>query len=221
VTSSARLEEWAQAVAHAAPSLDDEEKQITIATYRLLAQGGPVSEAQIASKADVPIESVQVSLGAWPLVLRDEQGRVIGFWGLHVHHVEPTHAMTVDGTTMYGWCAEDTLFIPEILGRSAQVTSTDPKDGTPIHLTVTSEGIADLDPPEAVVSLLLPEGGFTDDAIARFCHRIYFFSSPGSATEWIAGRPGMFFIPVGEAFELGRLINRFRLGDIAQAAPKP
>jgi len=46
------------------------------------------------------------------------------------------HALQFDGRTLYAWCAWDTLFLPELLGRPARVTSTDP----------VSEVILELDP---------------------------------------------------------------------------
>jgi alkylmercury lyase len=214
--TSVQLDEWARAVVDASPPLDSEDRRIMIATYRLLARGEPVSEPQIAGQTGLATERVEASLRQWPLVLRDDRDRVIGFWGMHAHRVDPTHAMTHDENTVFGWCAIDTLFIPEIIDRDVQVESTDPTTGTTIRLTVTREGVVDLDPPEAVVSFLLPENGerFVEDAIARFCHQIYFFDSPRSAEEWIGSRPGRYFMPVEEAFELGKRINRLRLGTI-------
>ena len=212
MTNDSNLEAWAQALASAVPELDTEGRRIAIQTYHLLAHGKPVSPNQIAEAADVPADRVEESLRSWPLVLRDEQGRVVGFWGLHVHHIEPTHAMKVDGTTVYGWCAWDTLFITEILGRETQVESTDPQNGATIRLTVTPEGVTSLQPPETVVSFLLPDGGLGADAIQRFCHRVHFFASPQSAQQWMVDRSDMFSLPVHEAFELGQLSNRLRLG---------
>jgi alkylmercury lyase len=212
MTNAAKLEEWAEQVAAASPHLDAEERRITVHTYHLLAQGQPVSTAQIADVTGLATERVEERLRSWPLVLWDDRDDVIGFWGLHVHRIEPTHAMKVVGTSVFGWCALDTLFITEILGRETDVESTDPYDGTTIRLTVTPDGVTSLHPEQAVVSLLLPEDGFTDDAIQRFCHRIHFFASAQTAQQWIADRPGLFSIPVDQAFELGQLINRLRLG---------
>jgi alkylmercury lyase len=220
MATTAQLEEWAKAVVKASPDLDAEDRRIMVATYRLLARGEAVAEAEIAEETGLTAERVQTSLRAWPLVLRDEDDRVIGFWGMHAHYVEPTHAMIHDDATIYGWCAVDTLFIPEIIDRDVRVESTDPTSGASIRLTVTPEGIADLDPPGAVVSFLLPDNGdrFADDAIARFCHQIYFFESPQSAEAWIADRVDRFFLTVEEAFELGKRMNRLRLGAISESA---
>ncbi|MGH8946219.1 MAG: organomercurial lyase [Acidimicrobiia bacterium] len=212
MTNAVKLEEWAQQVVAASPALDSEGKRIAVQAYHLLAHGEPVSPAEIAEAAGVPRERVEERLRSWPLVLWDDQDRVVGFFGLQVHHIEPTHSIEVEGRTVYGWCAWDTLFITEILGNETHVESTDPHSGASIRLTVTPEGVTEVQPPEAVVSLLLPDGGLGADAIQRFCHRIYFFASPQSAQQWMADRPGMFAVTVAEAFQLGQLTNRLRLG---------
>ena len=144
---------------------------------------------------------------------------MVGFWGIHAEHITPTHAIEVDGTTVYAWCAWDTLFMTEILGRQTEVTSTDPHERTPVRLTVTPEGVTSVDPPEAVVSILLPEDSRTDDAIQRFCHKVHFFTSPASAEAWIDGRPRLFAITVDEAFDLGRITNRLRMGSVIGSSP--
>ncbi|HJQ90726.1 MAG TPA: organomercurial lyase [Acidimicrobiia bacterium] len=215
MTIDAKIEDWANQLAAATPSLDHEQQRIARQIYHLIAANAePVTVAQIADSAKVSPDRVEESLRSWPLVLWDDQDRVVGFWGIHAEHITPTHAITVDGRTVYAWCAWDTLFITEILGRQTKITSTDPRAGTPINLTVTPEGVVRIDPPEAVVSLLLPEDGLTDDAIQRFCHKVHFFTTPASAEAWIDGRPGLFAVTVDEAFDLGRATNRLRMSSV-------
>jgi alkylmercury lyase len=210
--SSVKFEGWSRAVVDATPDLDSEGRRITIQAYRLLARGEPVTPAQIADAAGVSRERTEELLRSWRLVLWDDQDRVVGFFGLQSHHVEPTHRMDVDGTPVFGWCAGDTLLIPEILEATVDVESADPVSGATIRLTVTPEGVTGLEPPEAVMSLLYPEDELTEKAIQSFCHRVYFFESPETAHEWIAGRPGMFTVTIDEAFQLLQLVNRLRLG---------
>ncbi|MGH3649162.1 MAG: organomercurial lyase [Acidimicrobiia bacterium] len=219
MTTDATISTWADQLAAATPTLDAEEQFIALTIYRLIAETAePVTITQIADGSRVPAARVEESLRAWPLVLWDDQDRVVGFWGIHAEHITPTHAIEVDGTMVYAWCAWDTLFITEILGQETQIRSTDPHDGTQIGLTVTPDGVTRLDPPEAVVSLLLPEDGLTDDAIQRFCHKVHFFASTESAETWIDGRPGLFHVSVDEAFELGQVTNRLRMGDVIETA---
>jgi hypothetical protein len=60
--------------------------------------------------------------------------------------------------SLFPWCALDTLIFPVWLERSAQVSSSYPVTGRPLHLTVTPEGLERLATPSGVISLLLQEG---------------------------------------------------------------
>jgi alkylmercury lyase len=64
------------------------------------------------------------------------------------------HRFAVDGRELSTWCALDSLFIPEILGRSAQVTSADPESGGTVRLTVAPERIEQVEPNDAVMSFI-------------------------------------------------------------------
>src|SRR2546422_6561781 len=52
-------------------------------------------------------------------VYPDDEGRVLGFGGLAAAPMH--HRLEVDGRTLWTWCAWDSLFIPEILGKRARV----------------------------------------------------------------------------------------------------
>lgn len=215
-----RTRAWAEQLAAATPALDHEQQRIALHIYQLIAATAqPVTVAQIADVAGISEARVKESVRSWPLVLWDDQDRMIGFWGIHAKHITPTHALEVDGTMVYGWCAWDTLFITELLGRHTRVTSTDPNNKSPVELSVSPNGVASVDPAGAVVSLILPEDGLTDDAIQQFCHKVHFFTSSESAEKWIADRPGMFSVTVDEAFQLGQAANRLRMGSVLGATP--
>ena len=98
----------------AIPPLEEPDQRVALAVYRLLAEGESVLPLRIA-------ERVGALLDSWPGVYRDSEGRVIGFWGLALG--EMPHRLQVDGRTLYGWCAWDTLFLPVILGREARFRS--------------------------------------------------------------------------------------------------
>ena len=214
MSPSVNLEDVARAVAAASPDLDRDGQRIVVWTHRLLARGEPVSPAEIADAAGVPAERAEESLRSWPGVFWDDHKRVVGFWGLAVGRLEPTHRIEVDGRTVYGWCAWDTLFLTEILGKETHVESGDPVTGEPVRLTVTPEGVKEVDPEGAVVSFLLPDGAFGADVVQSFCHFVHFFASRESAERWASDHPGTFLFSVHEAFELGRLTNRLRVPDL-------
>lgn len=221
MATETEINQWADQLAAATPTLNADQQRIALHIYQLIAATArPVTVGQIAASANVAPEHVEESLRSWPLVLRDDQDRVVGFWGIHAEPISPTHALELDGTTVYTWCAWDTLFITEILGRPTQITSTDPQTGKTVRLKVAPDGVTSVEPSGTVVSLLLPEDGLTDDAIKRFCHKVHFFTSPESAEAWIDRRPGLFHVTVDEAFELGRVTNRLRMGAILNNAER-
>lgn len=199
----------------ATPTLDDEGRRVAASLYRLLGDGEPVAPTALARASDVAQGRVEALLSAWPGVFRDEGGLVVGFWGLALGKLEPTHEVEVDGRPLYAWCAWDTLFLPDALGGRARVRSSDPQSGRRIELTVTPRGVEDVSHPDAVVSFLVPDGPFTsDDVVSGFCHFVHFFESRESGEKWVRMHEGTFLLSLEEAFELGRLRNRRILQDV-------
>lgn len=90
-TKADRLDSVALAVAKAVPDFNREEQEIALATYNRLAQGSPAPVADIAERVGVPEERVKALLATWPGVFLDEDKRVVGFWGLTIHRLTPTH----------------------------------------------------------------------------------------------------------------------------------
>jgi alkylmercury lyase len=170
-----------------------------------------VGAARLAERVDWSEEQVSEELARWPGVYRDEAGRVIGYAGLTVVEMG-AHRLHVDGRDLSTWCAYDTLFLPELLGATVRVTSRCPVTDRRISLTVGPESVGELEPPDAVVSLLVPDRPFGDDVIRSFCHFVHFFASPEAAERWTAEHEGTFAIPVADAFKVGRMLNQARVG---------
>ena len=206
-TESDRLEHLAVAVAKAAPDLDEEQRRVALALYRRLAEGSPAPASDVAERAGSDTERVLELLGSWPGVFRDAEGRVIGFWGLTVDRLSPTHRLEVGGRELFAWCAWDTLFLPGILGATARVDSVCPATGDVISLVVSPERVIRTSHPDAVVSFLVPDRGFDADVIQTFCHFVHFFASRGAGEVWTAEHSGTFLLSLDDAFELGRLVN--------------
>jgi alkylmercury lyase len=134
----------------------------------------------------------------------DQEGHIIGL-GLSF---QPTqHQFHLDEKTLYTWCALDTLAFPALLGRTARVISSCPATGQEIHLTVTPQGIADLSPAGAVVSVRLP-GEDTDICHVQedICNDGYFFVSREVASTWPSLHPKAVLLSLEEAAELGQVL---------------
>jgi len=199
------------------PVVTGEEQRLGVEIYRQLAEGRPVAPSRLAQALRVATGDVTELLKRpnvkW-LTHADQQGQIIGFGGLAVQ--EMTHRFIVDGRTLYTWCAWDSLFIPGILGRKADVESPAPESGARIRLTVAPTGVQHIEPQSAVMSFLLPSAEtFQADALkamASFCHFIFFFPNPESAATWTASRPDTSVMSISDAFELGRRMIAARWG---------
>jgi alkylmercury lyase len=205
-TESDRLEYLASALSKAVPGFRDSQ-HMALAAYRQLAEGAPASVEDIAERAGASVERVEELLRTWPGVFFDRHQRLIGFWGLTVRRLSPTHRIMAGERELFAWCAWDTLFLPGILETSLSVESRCPVTGDTISLTVTPEQIIETSHPGAWVSFLVPDHAFDADVVQSFCHFVHFFASPGAAETWIAEHPGTFALTLEDAFELGRLVN--------------
>ncbi len=126
-----------------------------------------------------------------------------------IHLAPGPHQIQLDGEepfTMAG-CALDTLVFPLLIGRTARVISTCPVTGTQVSLTVTPQGILDLNPQAAVVSLRLPDETTsacnTRETICAYGH---FFVDPQHASAWPGLHPEAVLLSVEDAAHLAREI---------------
>lgn len=206
------LDELVAAIARARPRFGERERRLALALYKLLAEGRPVSAAALSAATDFAADAIEGLLERWPELLRDDQGRVVAFGGLSL--AETAHQLRVDHENLYAWCAWDTLFLPALIGKVAEVRSECPVTGDTVELTVTAEEVARVDPPEAVLSMRSPTDCCAgDDLIARFCQHVNYFASEEAAARWLEDRQDGFVLSVERAFELGQLANRANFGD--------
>ena len=209
-------EYWQQLEPHL-PPFSPEERRVALALYREVAKGQPVDEAQLGrvlgisateSRALLQRDSINF------LVHRDERGHVLGFGGLAAGPMH--HRFEVDGRMLSTWCAWDSLFIPEILGRPARVVSPDPESGELVRLVVTPDRIESVEPAGAVVSFIMPDaqafGSSAVNVIVKFCHFIFFFSSRTSGERWVAKHPDTFLCSLDDAFTLAKRHNARNFG---------
>ena len=202
-----QVERLANRLIAAVPKLDPEAQRIGLALIRTLARGAPVSDHEVAVAASATELRVRDALARWPGVFRDDDGRVVGFMGLSVVEFGE-HRIEVDGRHLTAWCAWDTLFLPELLGRPARVSSRCPVTGAPITLTVGADGPDRVSPVGTVLSVLARERPFDVDVVRSFCHFVHVFATEQAARAWIAEHPGTFTVSVDDSFRLGQQHQR-------------
>lgn len=198
------VQELADAIAANTVDITNQERRIAVSLYDLLAKGDPVTPTALAARSSVPEAVVLATLEGWPGVFRDDEGRVVGFWGLAIPEM-PQRFQAEGGKPIHAWCALDPFLIVPVIGRPARVESTDPVTGEKISMTVTPEGVEDVSPASAAVSFLVPDKTkpFDQDVILNFCNYVLNFASPESAERWASERDGIAVLPVRDAFQVG------------------
>jgi alkylmercury lyase len=218
-------EYWGRLAPHLRP-FSPQEQRVAATLYRELAKGQPVDHAQLGRALDISPEEASALLRRDSIkcfVYPDDQGRVLGFGGLATAPMH--HRFEVDGRILSTWCAWDSLFIPEILGLPARVTSADPESGALVRLMVTPDRIEYADPDSAVVSFIVPDAQVFNtsaaNVMAKFCHFVFFFSSPASGERWVAKHPGTFLYSLDDAFAFAKRLNAHNFGTVLMRQRQP
>jgi alkylmercury lyase len=205
-TAHVELHELVDTHVAARPKLDPPRQRAAIALYRLLAEGRPVACEDLARRAGLDPTDARRLLDEHPGVFFDDGGAVVGFWGMSLR---PTaHRIVVDGLALYAWCAWDTLFLPELIGRTARVQSRCPASDEAIELVVAPARILEARPAETSLSFMRREEPFDADTPRTFCRFVHFFASPDAAAQWTGERPGTFVLSLDDGMRLAHMVNR-------------
>lgn len=219
--SLATLDELWQA---AMPGYTPEEQRTAIVLLRELAKGEPVAAADLANILDVPSGEAQRLLSdsaLRPFVYTGTDGRIEGFWGLST---KPTqHRFMAGGRVLWTWCAQDSLFLPELLGETARIESTDPETGDPVRLTISPDRIEAAEPEGIAVSWVDMESVELTSItriLATACHFIFFFADRESGERWVTSHSNAMLLSLDEAYALARRQNAGVFGqELARRAP--
>ena len=197
------------------PTLDSFEQRLSLELYRLLSGGQPVARAVLAERLQVSVEIVDQILDGWPGVFSDSERRIIGYWGLSIAGADTSpHQLTVDGQKLSAWCAWDTLFLPQLLGKCVEVESRSPGQAGGVNLIVTATNVDHVEPEDAHMSFLMPDGGqVPKNIVTTFCQFVHLFPSRPAGEAWAAQHPGTFPLSVAEAHAIARRKNQAQYGE--------
>jgi alkylmercury lyase len=210
------LDDVAAHTVGAFPALNLLEQRVSVKLYRLLAEGQPVPRGVLAQRLGIPLETVNGILDRWPGIFADPQQRIVGYWGLALRRAYASpHQLTVDGQKLSAWCAWDTLFLPRLLGQTAEIESASPNQGAAVRLTVSPERVERVQPAGAQMSFLLPDAAAVQkDVVSTFCHFIHFFASRQAGESWAARHPETFLMSIEEAHLLARRKNEIQYSEM-------
>jgi len=193
-----------------------ERSRLLLRVMRALAQGRPVSAEQVDRLInDVGIDRAEAGQFLRQVAERDAEDNIVGIFALSLNATP--HRLSANGTQLWAWCAADTLFLPALLEQAAMVESMSPVSGETVRLTVTPRRVEHVDPPAAVVSIVIVDPNAANvssvDAIwGTYCHHIYFFPSREEAEQWAAGRDDIEILSVQEGFDVVRQMTARILG---------
>jgi alkylmercury lyase len=192
---------------------------------RLLSNGRPVDLQDISGRPaqeDDRFEEVVRFLGETNQLEFDESHRLVAVAGLSLR--KTNHSFRLGPVQLYTWCAIDTLFLPKLLDRRADIVSKCPVSGVEIRLAVSpDQGIEALSHEDAVVSIVDPgyAGGETCSAEkgacgsgprdsgtrlfgedGAFCGNVFFFRSQKDAEKWHEAHPEAILLPAADALRV-------------------
>lgn len=193
--------------------LTEIEGNISKIILQSLSKGHTVDINSIAKSVNLPEIEVKKIIKSWSGVYFNNRGNIDSYWGLTTRKTK--HRFQIGNFTLYNWCSWDSLFIPRLIDKTAQIESTDPLSGDIIRLTISPKsGIVEIEPEESVVSFIVPNTeDMRENVIQNLYSYIHFFTSEKSAQEWLSETKhseNSFILSVQEAHELGLEKNKIR-----------
>lgn len=209
LTKEELIKEYREVYEAIPPAAFELDLRITIKTMQALAEGNPVSPAQLADLWEMPLEQVQDILErakAGGQVEVDDNGDLVGA----VLSLNPTsHQVMIDNKALYAWCAYDAIYAPQVVGKPAEIVSKDPLTGETIQIFITNAGIERVQPQSTVVSVVGAETNLLSGPDGPRCTQMLFFASRASAEKWLQNTSKISILTVAEVNEL---IEQFQTG---------
>jgi alkylmercury lyase len=214
LTKDEVLQAWTADYESALDNSEDmiaQELRLSTSLLQVLAEGKPVSATLVAEQTGLSLPQIEAIFKHFAQQGGefDADGNLVGA----ALTLNPTpHHFDVDGQELYAWCSLDTIFLPGLIDRTAEVTSTDPITGEMIRLTVTPEGVATYSPDTTVLSITVPgiscstngSCGPETGPESEACSQMHFFASRESAETWLKEHPGVAILTVDEAWQLAK-----------------
>jgi alkylmercury lyase len=204
------------------PELQPHAAHVAVGLWRRLAEGTPVSRDDLAARLAFPHEQVDAALDG-PLrgtYLVDEHDRIRAFWALSLPDEPSPHRLSLDGRTLYAWCAADTLFLPLLLGRPLAVESVLMPTGEPVTLTIHPDRIEDVHAPSTTLVTFVPPvadglGDSPASIMSTYCHHMMFVPDETAGRRWAdeRGRDDLVLASLAQAFDGCRRLFRTLLGE--------
>ncbi len=190
-------------------------QSLSIALYRLLSGGKPVSADQLGPACGVSGEDAVRLLLEFPLTTMalDDRRAIVAFGGLSI--VPTHHRFVTKDAELFTWCVFDALFLPEILGQSATLTTHCPGSGAELTVELDPGPVRAIRPSSYVVSIVAPDAeACCKDVRKAFCNHVNLFRDHEAFRAWSNGRRDVGSVTIQEAQHFARKRNALRYPDI-------
>ncbi len=195
-------------------NLSENNRGLALEIYRRLGEGQPVQLEDLVEDKEISLEEAKEFLDNSGGVFYNDDGDIVGFWGIALPKMP--HKIITEKQTIYGWCAWDALFIPQLLGESATIESLSPTKEI-IKLKISEQGDLLEGSENIMVSFLEPDAGkMMENVVANFCHYIFLFKDKSSGEEWVKQHEGTFLLPLQDVITLSKVKNQRQFGDLLE-----
>ncbi|MCZ6900865.1 MAG: organomercurial lyase [Bacteroidetes bacterium] len=193
-------------------NLPENKRGLALEIYRRLGKGQPVSLDDLLADKEISLEEAKEFLDSSGGVFYNDDGDIVGFWGIAVQKM--AHKIITDHQTVYGWCAWDALFIPQLLGEAATIESLSPTKEI-IKLKLSEQGDVLEGSKNIMVSFIEPDAGkMMENVVTNFCHYIFLFKDKSSGEEWVKQHEGTFLLPLQDVINLSKEKNQRQFGNL-------
>jgi len=212
VTSTHDLDRLSDFFVATFPQMNRNEQVLARTIYQQLALGEPLSLGRLAGIVGQVPRTIKERLEKWGDTFYNDAGDIIGFRGISIG--KKPHRIQINNIISYTWCAWDTLFIPELVGATAQVTSICTTTDKTISLTVAPQGVHSTQS-DIWLSFLLPdEKSVQKNVTTSFCCFVHFFSSKAAGETWTFQNKSTFLLSLDDAFKVGKKVNAARYANV-------
>ncbi len=197
------IDELKELFIQAFPKLDITGQQQAAQLYQLLSQGQPVNIETFARKINLNTDITRKLLDSWTGVSFDTKHQIDAFWGLSTS--KTTHSFNTGQHILYTWCAWDLLFMPVILKQTITATTQCPLSKQKITLTISEQGIEEVNPANAMVTFIKPTlEQLKANVTSSFCQYIFFVESEQTGQQWQQQHDNGFLLELDQGFKLGK-----------------
>ena len=205
-----KLQDTIQHLNQILPKLSELEKRVSTYLYIELVKGYPVPLAKIEKQFSIPEEQVRKLLGELAYVEHNQNDEIIAYRGVTL---SPTkHTLVTEDSTVYTWCAFDTLFLLDLIDKPAHIHSTCAECDKKLMLKPSMLASSQFENTSIVMSFLVPEpSAYQESLRASFCCKVHLFCNAACGQQWTSQQNNIELFSVDDSLTIARERNRFML----------